>query len=171
MSASDETHKSQRYRLGQLLRDRADNILLLTATPHKGDPHNFTLFLQLIDRDAYADVKSIRRAMEQRRVPFYLRRTKEAMVYFPERQSDGGWATRPVFTKRNTRTADFSIDGEEHDLYRAVTSFVKSQSRRAADQGDDPALSSPSTRTPLPGNHDYRIPLTPRNWGARYHPT
>ncbi len=137
MSASDETHKSQRYRLGELLRDRADNILLLTATPHKGDPHNFTLFLQLLDRDAYADVKSIRRAMEQRRAPFYLRRTKEAMVYFPERQADGGWATRPVFTKRNTRTADFSIDGEEHDLYRAVTSFVKSQSRRAADQGDD----------------------------------
>ena len=137
MSASDETHKSQRYRLGELLRDSADNILLLTATPHKGDPHNFTLFLQLLDRDAYADVKSIRTAMEQRRAPFYLRRTKEAMVYFPERQPDGTSATRPVFTKRNTRSADFSIDGEEYELYRAVTSFVKAQSRRAADQGDD----------------------------------
>ena len=64
MSARDETHKSQRYRLGELLRDSADNMLLLTATPHKGDPHNFTLFLQLLDRDAYADVKSIREAME-----------------------------------------------------------------------------------------------------------
>ncbi len=137
MSASDETHKSQRYRLGELLRDSADNVLLLTATPHKGDPHNFTLFLQLLDRDAYADVKSIREAMERRRAPFYLRRTKEAMVYFPERQPDGDWAAQPVFTKRITRTADFSIDGEEYDLYRAVTSFVKSQSRRAADQGDD----------------------------------
>ena len=36
MSARDETHKSQRYRLGELLRDSADNVLLLTATPHKG---------------------------------------------------------------------------------------------------------------------------------------
>ena len=53
-SARDETHKSQRYRLGELLRDSADNVLLLTATPHKGDPHNFTLFLQLLDQDAYA---------------------------------------------------------------------------------------------------------------------
>ena len=44
MSARDESHKSQRYRLGELLRDSADNILLLTATPHKGDPQNFTLF-------------------------------------------------------------------------------------------------------------------------------
>ena len=137
MSASDETHKSMRYRLGELLRDTSDNILLLTATPHKGDPHNFTLFLQLLDRDAYADVRSIREAMAQRRAPFYLRRTKEAMVYFPERQADGEWASRPVFTKRITHTADFSIDGQEYDLYDAVTRFVKRQSARAAVQGDD----------------------------------
>ena len=137
MSASDETHKSQRYRLGELLRDSADNLLLLTATPHKGDPHNFTLFLQLLDQDAYADVKSIREAMERRRAPFYLRRTKEAMVYFPERQPDGTWAAEPVFTKRITHTASFAIDGAELDLYQDVTRFVKRQSARAAAQGDD----------------------------------
>ena len=137
MSASDETHKSQRYRLGELLRDSSDNLLLLTATPHKGDPQNFTLFLQLLDRDAYADVKSIREAMERRQAPFYLRRTKEAMVHFPERQPDGSWAAKPVFTKRITRTAGFAIDGAELGLYQDVTRFVKRQSARALAQGDD----------------------------------
>ena len=137
MSASDESHKSQRYRLGELLRDSADNILLMTATPHKGDPRNFTLFLQLLDQDAYADVKSIEEAMAKRRAPFYLRRTKEAMVYFPERQEDGEWATMPVFTKRIPRTADFNIEGDELKLYKDVTDFVKRQSSRAAAQGDD----------------------------------
>ena len=112
-------------------------MLLLTATPHKGDPHNFTLFLQLLDRDAYADVKSIRKAMEQRRAPFYLRRTKESMVYFPERQSNGTWAAQPVFTKRITHTADFSIDGDEFALYEEVSRFVRRQSTRAAARGDD----------------------------------
>src|SRR5262247_380118 len=86
MSASDESHKSLRYKLGELLRDTVDHLLLLTATPHKGDPQNFSLFLQLLDADAYADVRSIRKAMDGRRAPFYLRRTKEAMVYFPERR-------------------------------------------------------------------------------------
>ena len=86
MSASDETHKSMRYRLCEKLRDSTDNILLMTATPHKGDAQNFTLFLQLLDQDAYADVTSIRRAMEQRQAPFYLRRTKEAMVHFQAAQ-------------------------------------------------------------------------------------
>ena len=32
MSARDESHKSQRYRLAELLRDSSDHILLLTAT-------------------------------------------------------------------------------------------------------------------------------------------
>ena len=137
MSARDETHKSMRYRLGELLRDSADHVLLLTATPHKGDPQNFTLFLQLLDRDAYADVRSIHEAMERRRAPFYLRRTKEAMVYFPERQTDGTWNAKPVFTKRITRTANFTIDGAEFELYEKVTRFVKRQSARAAAQGDD----------------------------------
>ena len=138
MSARDETHKSMRYRLGELLRDSADHVLLLTATPHKGDPQNFTLFLQLLDRDAYADVTSIREAMERRRAPFYLRRTKEAMVYFPERGVDGNWNARPVFTKRIPHTAGFNIDGAELELYEKVTRFVRRQSARAAMQGDDP---------------------------------
>jgi superfamily II DNA or RNA helicase len=138
MSAADESHKSLRYRLGELLRDSSDHILLLTATPHKGDPVNFSLFLQLLDADAYADVKSIREAMNRRRAPFYLRRTKEAMVYFPERQSDGAWAAKPIFTKRIPHTVDFQIDGAEFELYRDVTRFVKRESARAAAEGEDP---------------------------------
>jgi superfamily II DNA or RNA helicase len=138
MSASDESHKSMRYKLGELLRDSSDHMLLLTATPHKGDPQNFSLFLQLLDADAYADVKSIREAMNRRRAPFYLRRTKEAMVYFPERRANGTWAAQPIFTKRIPHTVDFQIDGPEFELYRDVTRFVKRESARAAAVDEDP---------------------------------
>ena len=138
MSAFDLEHKTLRYRLGELLRDASDHLLLLTATPHKGDPINFSFFLQLLDQDAYADVRSIKEAMNQRRAPFYLRRTKEAMVYFPERRPDGAWVAEKIFTKRIPHTVDFQIDGAEFDLYRDVTRFVKQQSAKAAAQGDDP---------------------------------
>ena len=138
MSASDPEHKTQRYRLGELLRDATDHILLLTATPHKGDPENFSFFLQLLDADVFADVKSIREAMERRRAPFYLRRTKEAMVYFPHREPDGSWACRKIFMKRIPHTADFRIDGAEFELYREITRFVKRESAKAAAAGDDP---------------------------------
>jgi len=138
MSWTPPARKTARYALGELLRDTSDNILLLTATPHKGDPANFSLFLQLLDADTYADVRSIHEAMERRRAPFYLRRTKEAMVYFPERRADGTWTAEKIFTKRIPHTVDFQIDGSEFDLYREITRFVKRQSAKAAAQGDDP---------------------------------
>jgi superfamily II DNA or RNA helicase len=138
LSWTPPSRKTARYGLGELLRDTTDHFLLLTATPHKGDPVNFSLFLQLLDADAYADVRSIREAMNRRRAPFYLRRTKEAMVYFPERQPDGSWQARKIFTKRIPHTVAFQIDGAEFDLYRDVTRFVKMQSAKAAAQEEDP---------------------------------
>jgi len=137
MSWTPPARKTARYALGELLRDTSDHIMLLTATPHKGDPVNFSLFLQLLDPDVYADVRSIREAMDRRRAPFYLRRTKEAMVYFPERV-DGEWVARKIFTKRIPHSVEFQIDGPEFELYRTVTRFVKRQSARAAAAGDDP---------------------------------
>ncbi|MDD5206855.1 MAG: DEAD/DEAH box helicase, partial [Desulfobacterales bacterium] len=138
MSWSPPARKTSRYALGELLRDSSDHLLLLTATPHKGDPANFSLFLQLLDPDAYADVRSIKEAMERKRAPFYLRRTKEAMVYFPERRPDGTWVAEKIFTRRIPSTAEFQIDGAEFELYRDVTRFVKHQSAKAAVEGDDP---------------------------------
>jgi len=132
MSWTPPARKTARYALGELMRDTSDHMLLLTATPHKGDPDNFTLFLQLLDADAYADVRSIREAMNRRRTPFYLRRTKEAMVYFPERRPDGTWVAEKIFTKRIPHTVDFQMDGPEFDLYREITRFVKRQSAKAA---------------------------------------
>ena len=138
MSWTPPARKTARYALGELLRDSSDHMLMLTATPHKGDPANFSLFLQLLDADAYADVKSIKQAMNEQHAPFYLRRTKEAMVYFPEQEPNGKWVARRIFTKRIPHTVDFNIDGAEFDLYREVTRFVKQQSAKAAAREDDP---------------------------------
>ena len=44
-----------------------DHYLLMTATPHKGDPENFCLFLSLLDQDVYGDVKSLEEAMQPQR--------------------------------------------------------------------------------------------------------
>ncbi|MBW1947077.1 MAG: DUF3883 domain-containing protein [Deltaproteobacteria bacterium] len=137
LSARDSEHKSERYRLGEIMREKTTHFLLLTGTPHKGDPDNFCLFLQLLDQEAYADVRSIQEAMQRREAPFYLRRTKEAMLSFPERQSDGTWKAQKIFTKRIPHTVAFNLMGEELDLYKAVSDYVKTQSQQAADLGDD----------------------------------
>jgi hypothetical protein len=137
MSARDADDKSERYRLGELLREKSAHFLLLTATPHKGDPANFCLFLQLLDQEAYADVKSIHDAMDNGEAACYLRRTKEVMLDFPKPQPDGTWKANKLFTKRIPGTVAFDLDGIEWDLYRAVTQYVQLQSARAAAAGDD----------------------------------
>jgi superfamily II DNA or RNA helicase len=129
MSASDAEHKTERYRLGELLSMKADHFLLMTGTPHKGDPENFCLFLQLLDRDVYADVRSLEEAMQRQRAPFYLRRTKEALVAFPDPDTA---EVRKLFTQREVRTVRFELDGPEFAFYEALTHYVQDQSIRAA---------------------------------------
>ena len=128
MSASSPDHKTLAYELGEHLSEMTDHFLLMTATPHKGYPDHFCLFLRLLDPDVYADVKSLEEAMQRNSAPFYLRRTKEALVTFPD--PDTGQIKR-LFTKRNVQTVSFQIDSEEWDFYDALTRYVEDQSIKA----------------------------------------
>ena len=128
MSAYSHEKKTLAFQLGEALSERTDHYLLMTATPHKGDPENFRLFLSLLDRDVYGDVKSLEEAMRRHEAPFYLRRTKEALVSFPDEQGN----VHPLFTNRDVRTAKFDLDGEEYDFYDALTRYVEDQSMKAA---------------------------------------
>ena len=128
MSAYSHEKKTLAFQLGEALSERTDHYLLMTATPHKGDPENFRLFLSLLDRDVYGSVRSLEEAMRRHQAPFYLRRTKEALVTFP----DGQGNVHPLFTNRDVRTAKFDLDGEEYDFYDALTRYVEDQSMKAA---------------------------------------
>nr|WP_276986712.1 DUF3883 domain-containing protein [Methanothrix soehngenii] len=134
MSAYSQDHKTMAYQLGEALSDRTDHFLLMTATPHKGDPANFSLFLRLLDKDVYADIKSLEEAMRRHEAPFYLRRVKEAMVTFPD--PDTG-KVKSLFTRRLVRTIEFEIDSDEWDLYNSLAEYVQEQSIKAAE--DDSA--------------------------------
>ena len=97
MSAYSTDKKTLAYQLGESLSQMTDHFLLMTATPHKGDPENFCLFLSLLDKDVYGNVKSLEKAMEEREAPFYLRRLKEALVTFPDPETG---VVKALFTKR-----------------------------------------------------------------------
>ncbi|OPY45238.1 MAG: ATP-dependent helicase HepA [Methanosaeta sp. PtaU1.Bin028] len=129
MSAYSLDHKTLAYQLGEALSDLTDHYLLMTATPHKGDKENFSLFLRLLDKDVYADIKSLNAALDRKEAPFYLRRVKEALVKFPN--PDTGMA-ESLFTKRLVKTIGFEIDSDELDLYDALTGYVEEQSIKAA---------------------------------------
>src|SRR5436190_8170522 len=134
MAAYSADKKTLAYRVGESLSGMTDHFLLMTATPHKGDPENFCLFLELLDRDVYGNVKSLEEAMRRNYAPFYLRRTKEALVSFPDPETGD---VKKLFTDRVVQTASFDLDGEEYDFYDALTRYVEDQSIKAA-QEDTP---------------------------------
>jgi superfamily II DNA or RNA helicase len=129
MSAYSSEKKTLAYQLGETLSRMTDHFLLMTATPHKGDPENFSLFLQLLDRDVYGDVKSLERAMEERDAPFYLRRVKEALVTFPDPETGN---VKALFTERHVTTTEFQISEDELEFYDRLTRYVEDQSIKAA---------------------------------------
>ncbi|MDX2242241.1 MAG: DUF3883 domain-containing protein [Leptolyngbyaceae cyanobacterium bins.302] len=129
MSAYSADKKTLAYQLGESLSEMTDHYLLMTATPHKGDPKNFCLFLELLDRDVYGDVKSLEEAMRRNEAPFYLRRVKEALVTFPETETG---RPKKLFTNRKVETIDFQIDDEELDFYDELTRYVEDQSIKAS---------------------------------------
>ncbi len=129
MSAYSADKKTLAYQLGEALSQMTDHYLLMTATPHKGDPENFCLFLELLDRDVYGDVKSLEEAMRRNEAPFYLRRVKEALVTFPD--PDTG-EVRALFTRREVRTTEFEMNDDELEFYDALTRYVEDQSIKAS---------------------------------------
>lgn len=131
MAAYAGDKKTLAYQLGEKLSEMTDHFLLMTATPHKGDPANFCLFLSLLDRDVYGNIKSLQEAMRRNEAPFYLRRTKEALVSFPDPVT--GHAHK-LFTKRDVKTVEFDLDGDEFDFYEDLTRYVEDQSIRAASE-------------------------------------
>ena len=73
--------RTQIYRLGEALLSDVPQCLLLTATPHKGDPENFRHLMRLVDPDVFQEVAP-HQVMRERANPYIIRRLKESMVNF-----------------------------------------------------------------------------------------
>ena len=129
MSAYNPEKKTLAYQLGEHLSELTDHYLLMTATPHKGDPQNFCMFLELLDKDVYGDIRSLEEAIQRNNAPFYLRRTKEALVTFPDPETG---KPKKLFTQRRVQTIEFQIDADELEFYDALTAYVEEQSIAAS---------------------------------------
>lgn len=118
----EKTEKTGRYRLGETLSRVSEHLLFLTATPHKGDPENFRLFLDLLEPGFFATSDMLKESIENQDNPLFLRRIKEDMKDF-----DG----KPLFVPRNVLTPDVRLSDQEKELYNDVSVYVKEQYNKA----------------------------------------
>lgn len=132
----NKTKTTARYELGAFLAERTDHFLFLTATPHKGDPDNFALLLQLLDRDLYVTGDILAEASSRDENRIMCRRLKEDMKKF-----NG----EPCFPTRHVETLEYLLQGgdggipdeaTELGLYNAVTNYVTHHFQRAVSEGN-----------------------------------
>jgi superfamily II DNA or RNA helicase len=120
----DEAHKMggasstvSRYVLAQELCNTVSNVLLLTATPHRGKSDHFRRILQLLDPDAFAG-EGLPNIEELE--PYVIRTEKRLALNY-----DG----EKLFNVRETHRFDVFLDVNKHkkqiELYKAVTDYVR----------------------------------------------
>ena len=120
----DEAHKMggasptvSRFILAQQLCNTVANVLLLTATPHRGKADHFRRILQLLDPDAFAgeglpDIEELE--------PYVIRTEKRFAVDYNGDK---------LFNKRHTHRFNVLLDSNRHKkqiaLYDDVTEYVR----------------------------------------------
>lgn len=117
----DKLQRTERYRLGEALSRAGDHLLFLTATPHKGDPENFRLFLDLLEPGFFATNDMLQESITSKDNPLFIRRIKEDL-----RDFEG----RPLFLPRHVNTASFNLgtdSPEEKELYNELSKYVNTQ--------------------------------------------
>lgn len=125
----DKISKTGRYKLGMALSKITEHLLFLTATPHKGDPDNFRLFLDLLEPGFFATNQLLQDSVITKENPLFIRRLKEDL-----RDFDG----KPLFLPRHVETIPFGWSSEspnETDLYNELSEYVENRYRPASHKG------------------------------------
>src|SRR5690606_28442164 len=96
--------------------------ILLTATPHMGREFPYFALWRLLEPSLLRTIDAFNALPAEERAARFLRRTKEEM-----RRFDG----TPLYVQRVSDTATYHLEGDEKDLYEAVTAYVESHYNRA----------------------------------------
>jgi superfamily II DNA or RNA helicase len=121
----EKISKTQRYTFGEVLSPLTSYLLFLTATPHRGDPENFRLLLDLLEPGFFADTAMLSESIQNKDNPLFLRRLKEDLKDF-----DGA----PIFPPRTVETIKYYLSDDEKRLYNAVTEYVEKHFNKALEK-------------------------------------
>ncbi len=112
----DKIERTDRYKTAAILTDYecCDTVLLLTATPHDGNPYPFFSLLQLIDPYIAQDEYSL---IPERTEQIIIRRLKEDVK---------NWDGSPLFKPRHVESIQLEYDekGPEYKFYDQITNYV-----------------------------------------------
>ena len=110
-------YRSKRYEALEVLSNKCEHLLLLTATPHRGRRDTFKNLLQLLDEDIFSSdslvTSRVQEISENGVNKFFIRRLKEEMK---------DWHGKPLFKARHTKTVLYELTPEEIKMVEGLKS-------------------------------------------------
>lgn len=123
--SGNKVRKTENYKLGEVLRDHARDLLLLSATPHQGDHFRFWKLVQLLEPALF---RSHDEMVEHRHRlnTLIFRRTKADAC-----NADGS----TLFARRWVHTESFLMNPEEELFYQRLNEYLRDGFALAKQQG------------------------------------
>lgn len=120
-----KVHKTENYKLAEILKGHSRDLFLLSATPHQGDHFQFWMLIQLLDPTLFAapeDMLENRHRLNS----VVFRRTKADAC-----RPDGS----PLFARRWVHTESFLMNEEERSFYEKLRAYLEEGFSLAKRQG------------------------------------
>lgn len=108
--------KTLRYQLAETASRNAENLLLLTATPHMGKEFPYFALWRLLDRAVFSTPEAVLTLPWEKRNRHFMRRLKEEMITY-----EG----QPTYKPRLAQTVPVTLTPEERRFYDAATTYLK----------------------------------------------
>jgi superfamily II DNA or RNA helicase len=117
--------KTLNYKLGELLKRKSRDLLLLSATPHQGDHFRFWMLVQLLDPTLFQGANEMVEKRHRLNAVVFRRTKADAC------RPDGS----PLFARRWVHTESFLMSGEESTFYNRLTEYLAEGFALAKRQG------------------------------------
>ena len=106
--------KSDRYLVGEKLKDRTKSLLFLTATPHQGDRNKFFNLVNLLDEDLFSDDFDL-----------FQNRKKLENIMIRQRKIDVTDENgNPIFVKRYVTALNHAMSDEEKRFFKYLNLYL-----------------------------------------------
>jgi len=124
--SGSKVRKTENYKLAEVLKDHARDLLLLSATPHQGDHFRFWMMVQLLNPTLFNSPEEM--VEHRHRLNEVVFRRTKADACRPDGSS--------LFTRRWVHTESFLMSSDERRFYQALREYLEDGFALAKRQGN-----------------------------------
>ena len=125
--SGNKIRRTENYKLAEVLKSHARDLLLLSATPHQGDHFRFWMLIQLLNPTLFGSPEDMVENRHRLNTVVFRRTKADAC------RADGS----PLFARRWVHTESFVMSDAERRFYEELLSYLQDGFALAQRQGNE----------------------------------